>query len=311
MLCDRTLSYIKYHEEHVTKNELEAYVKAVRSCGADYIELCTSAAKMLDADDYSENFILNVRTVYDLGFCAVMRFAYVTIPFAHADWAEKVPDDQPVIIEAAVDEYSALAVLLYLRRFKFMRRVALVRLTGITGDSIDTLIKWCKTNYFTPVDICPLNTMLTGASDAVTATEAGASMVTLSFGRGYYYTSMEQYLINIHIHRRATIKADIIKAICVASLLFTDIFGMLPAGLASIVDGSSDALTAVFDVESGVMYRPFRAVTNKKPEKYEGIVERRIKSIGLEREIEDAIIDMLKKVDFSFYKEITKRNIID
>lgn len=311
MLNDRTLSYIKFSEDHVTKNELEAYVKAVKACGADYIELCAPAAKLLDADDYSEDYILNIRSAYDLGFCAVMRFAYVTIPFAHAEWTEKVPDDQPIIIEAQADEYSALAILLYLRRFRFMKRVAMVRLTGITGDSVDSLVKWCRANYFTPVDICPLNSMLTGASDAVAATEAGASMVTLSFGRGYYYTSMEQYLIDVHIHRRAIIKAEIIKAICVASLLFTDIFGMIPAGLASIIDGTSDTLTAVYDVETGVMYRPYRTLRHQKPERYEGTVERRIKSIGLEREIEDAIMDMLKKVDFSFYKEITKRNIID
>ena len=311
MLNDRTLSYIRFNEDHIKKSELEAYVKAVKMCGADYIEIGTAAAKLLDADDYSEQYILNVRSPYDLGFCAVMRFAYVTIPFAHAEWTEKVPDDQPVIIETPVDEYSAIPILLFLRRFTFMKRVAAVRLTGIMGDSAEALVKWCRKNYFTPVDICPLNTMLTGASDAVTVSEAGAAMLTLSFGRGYYYTSMEQYLIDLHISRRAVIKADIIKAICVASLLFTDIFGMLPAGLAGIIDGTADTMTAVFDVESGVMYRPYRATKRPKAEQHEGTVERRIKSLGLEIEIETAIIDMLKKVDFSFYKEITKRNIID
>ena len=311
MINDRTLSYIRFNEDHIKKSELDAYVKAVKMCGADYIELGTAAAKLIDADDYSEQYILNVRSAYDLGFCAVMRFAYVTIPFSCAEWIEKVPDDQPVIIEAPVDEYSAIPILLYLRRFTFIRRVAAVRLTGIMGDSVEALVKWCRKNYFTPVDICPLNTMLTGASDAVAASEAGVPMLTLSFGRGYYYTSMEQYLIDLHINRRAVIKADVIKAICVASLLFTDIFGMLPAGLAGIIDGTADTMTAVFDVESGVMYRPYRALKRQKAEPHEGTVERRIKSLGLELEIETAIIDMLKKVDFSFYKEITKRNIID
>ena len=310
-ITDRTLSYIKYNEEHVTKAELEAYAKAVFSCGTDYLEINAATAKLLDADDYSEKYILNIRSSFDLGFCAVMKFAYVTIPFAFAGWIDKVPDDQPIILEVCADEYSAQAILLYLRRFTFIRRIAAVRLTGIMGDNADALVKWCKANYFTPVDLCPLNTMMTGASDAVIAADAGVSMLTLSFGRGYYYTALEQYLINVNITRRTVIKTEVIKGICVASLLFTDIFGMIPTGLANLADTDTETMTAVFDAESGVMFRPYRVMRRNSYQPRENIVERRIKSIGLEQDIETAILDMLKKVDFKLYKEITKRNIID
>ena len=311
MYNDRTLSYIKFNEEHTRKKDLEAYVKAVKLCGADYIELSSAAARLLDPGDYSEDYILNVKNYFDLGFCSHTRFAYVVIPLCMLKFVNIVPEEQPFIVEVQADEYSAVATLLYLRELDVMRRAAAVRITGIMGDSVEGLVKWCRENYFTPVDLCPLNTMLTGASEAVAAAEAGAAMLTLSFGRGYYFTAMEQFLIDLHITRRAIIKAEVIKAICVASLVFTDIFGILPAGLASIIDGSSDTMTAIFDVESGVMYRPYRASKRPKPEKYEGVVERRVKSLGLEHEIETAIIDMLKKVDIGFYKEITKRNIID
>ena len=43
----------------------------------------------------------------------------------------------------------------------------------------------------------------------------------------------------------------------------------------------------------------------------ENIIEKQIRTIGLEREIEDAIIDMLKKTNYSFYQNIIKRNFID
>ncbi len=310
-ITDRTLSYIKYNEEHVTKAELEAYTKAVFACGTDYIEMNAATAKLLDAEDYSEKYILNVRSSFDLGFCAVMKFAYVTIPFAFAGWIEKVPDDQPVILEVNADEYSAQAILLYLRRFTFIRRIAAVRLTGVMGDGVESLIRWCRNNYFTPVDICPLNTMMTGSADAVTAADAGASMLTLSFGRGYFYTALEQYLINVNITRRTVIKTDVVKGICVASLLFTDIFGMLPTGLANLADTDREVMTAVYDTETGVMFRPYRVMKHSRYEPRENIVEKRIKSIGLERDIESAILEMLRKVDFKLYKEITKRNIID
>ena|GEM_PF-2027477 len=310
-ITDRTLSYIKYNSGHVTKQELEAYTKAVFACGADYIELNADTAKLLDAEDYSERFILNVRGTYDIGYCSANRFAYVTIPFAFAHWIDRVPEEQPVILEVNADEYSAQAILMYLRRFSFITRIAAVRLTGVMSDGVEALVKWCSKNYFTPVDICPLNTMMTGSADAVSAADAGASMITLSFGRGYYYTSMEQYLINVNITRRTVIKNDVVKGICAASLLFTDIFGMLPTGLASLIDTDNSVMTAVYDIESGVMFRPYRVLKNRRPQPTENTIERRIKSIGLEHDIETAILDMFKKVNFDLYKEITKRNIID
>lgn len=311
-VTDRTLSYMKYDAEHTTSGALRAYANAVFGCGADYMEISSQTAAIMALDDYSDKYMLSITSSYDCGFCTSNPFAYAVVPFAKAELIDFLPPEQPIIIEINADEYSAPAIILYLHSFSFIRRVSAIRITGLFGDSIDTLVKWCRANLFLPVDICPLNTMMTGASDAMIAQSAGVPMLTLSFGRGYYFTALEQYIISLHIMRRTVLHKDIIKSICIASFIFTELFSVIPAGLARMLDTDGEVSASVCDIESGVLYRPYRAVQQspRKP-RGESVIDRKIKSIGLEHEIETAIIDMLKKVNFSFYKEITKRNMID
>lgn len=314
VITDNTLSYMKYNKDHVSGDTLALYAKSIFSCGADYIEINTETAMHMALDDYSEKYILRAETAFDLGYCMGVRFAYVCVPLKLAARIERLPEDQQVILEINADEYSAQAMLLYIRRYTFFRRVSAVRITGMidgSGDNTEKLLKWCRNNIFVPIDICPLNTMLTGVSDAVNAYTAGAAMITLSFGRNYYYTSLEQYIISLHITRRTIMRDDVIRAICVASFIFAEIFSAIPTGLANIIDIDSELSTSVYDIESGVMYRPYRSKPRPRITKPEDAVDRKIRSIGLEHDIETAIIDTLKKVNFSFYKDISKRNPID
>lgn len=313
-ITDRTLSYLRYDAERISAERLANYAKTVLSCGADYIEISSETAINMELDDYSDRYILHISNTYDIGFCTTKKFAYVVLPLCMAGHIDKIPADQPVILEAYADEYSAHAILLYLHRFTFIRRLSAIRLTGVFGDTDDSLaglVAWSRANLFLPLDICPLNTMMTGVSDAITARNAGAAMITLSFGRGYYYTSLEQYIIDLHIFRRMPMGNDTIKGICAASFVFADIFCTIPTGLARILDTDSEVSAAIIDIENGRMFRPYRVGRPLSPMPRESAIDRKIKSIGLEQDIESAIIDMLKKVNFSFYKEITKRNIID
>ena len=184
VITDRTLAYLKYDTDRTTGTQLNSYAKAVFACGADYIELTSDAAKKMKLDDYSDKYILRVRSVFDCGYCSMVPFAYAVISLSQIYLADHLPDEQPVILEVNADEYSAQAIILHMHRFTFIRRIAAIRITGLFGDSMEALVKWCRKNLFLPIDICPLNTMMSGASDAVTALNAGANMITLSFGRG-------------------------------------------------------------------------------------------------------------------------------
>ena len=311
-ITDKTLSYFPFGST-VTKQELITYIKSVQICGADYIEISRETAAVLKGVDFSQKYILRVRELSDIPFARANKFAYVCAPLYYAGYLKGLPADQQIILEVCTDLYSAQAMLLYVKHLGIYQRTSMIRLTGVFCDYYDDmeeLIRWYHANFFPPLDLCPVNTMLTGVSDAVKAYMCGADMLTLSFGRGHYFTSLEQFIISIHITKKRTMHSDIIKGICAASLMFSGIFGAIPAGLAQILDTDSESSSAVFDIEKGIMYKPAAPEQKRPAKKYDGILERKIKSIGLEREIEDAIIDMLKKVNFSFYKDITKRNFV-
>ena len=95
-----------------------------------------------------------------------------------------------------------------------------------------------------------------------------------------------------------------------ASFVFTDIFSAIPSGLARMLESDGGISAPIYDTTTGTMYRPYRASAEHIRTR-ESALDRKVRSIGLEREIENAILDMIRKVNFSFYKEITKRNIID
>ena len=191
-----TLSYFRYSPQ-ITAEEILAYTKAIFACGTDYIEIDRETAMLLNGTDLSEKYIFRVKNISDIGYCKDKSFAYVTVPVFMAGYASVLAPEQQIIVEVCADEYSAQAMLLYIRHFSFLSKVSMIRLTGVfcdNGENMEALIKWYHSNFFVPIDICPLNTMMTGVSDAIRAYSAGADMITLSFGRGYYYSALEQYL---------------------------------------------------------------------------------------------------------------------
>lgn len=312
-IIDKTLSYFPYGSS-VGADAIKAYADSLFSCGVNYVEIDRKTANIMAGEDLSEKYILNIKNFSDLGWSDGKNYAYLSLPLRMAPYLRLINPMQQVILEVHADEYSAHAMLLYIKENVDLSRVAMIRLIGVFGDtdsSIADLINRHHKDSYIPLDICPLNTMMTGVSDAVAAYAAGADAVTLSFGRGYYYAALEQFIISVHILKKSIMHSDIIKGICGASLIFTKIFNAIPTGIERLLDTDSDITGTVHDIETGISFKPFKASRKAVPTPRESLIESKIKSIGLEREIEGAILEMIKKVNFSFYKDITKRHPID
>ena len=310
-ITDKTLAYARYNPSHVPDQALKAYSESVLGCGADYIEVNVGTAGRLADTDFSENYILELQQPSDLAFCEEHRFAYVVLPFFLVGMIDRIPEDQPVILEKSADEYSAHAVIMFLHRFTFIRRISAIRLTGIFGESTADLVKWCRTKLYMPIDLCPLNTTMSGTMSAIDAADAGASMITLSFGKGYYYTALEEYLIGYNTTRRIMLDNKVIKAVCTASFLYTEIFGVIPAGLARMIDAETNITAPVYDAESGMLFKPYRVLGGIRRAEKDDTVTRKIKSLGLELELENAVIEAIKKVDLNLYNVIKKGHEIE
>ncbi len=312
-LIDRTLSYMNINQKFADKEALLNYINGVFSCGADYVEINSGLLELLDGEDLSEKYILQICSVKDIKLCVDHKFAYVSIPADLSVFFDKLSVFQNIIAEVQSDKYSIISELLDHKEHDHFRNVSMIRLTGLlSSDEADmkALLGWCRFNFHQPVDICPLNTMLSGSSDALDAFNCGADAVSLSFGRNHYYTSFEDFLINRQIMRRSVMTPEAIAALCNASLAFMKLFCTIPSGMERLAIKDGPTPSPVYDIEKGVAFRPFKPGKRKLPDN-ENIIERQIRTIGLEREIEDAIIDMLKKTNYSFYQNIIKRNFID
>ncbi len=313
VLTDRTLSYMNINQKFADKEALLNYINGVFSCGADYVEINSGLLELLDGEDLSEKYILQICSVKDIKLCVDHKFAYVSIPADLSVFFDKLSVFQNIIAEVQSDKYSIISELLDHKEHDHFRNVSMIRLTGLlSSDEADmkALLGWCRFNFHQPIDICPLNTMLSGSSDALDAFNCDADAVSLSFGRNHYYTSFEDFLINRQIMRRSVMTPESIAALCNASLAFMKLFCTIPSGMERLAIKDGPTPSPVYDIEKGLAFRPFKPGRRKLPDN-ENTIERQIRTIGLEREIEDAIIDMLKKTNYSFYQNIIKRNFID
>lgn len=312
-IIDRTLSFLPISPEHIEKNSLLKYIENIFKCGADYVEIGSDIVKVLGDIDYSERYIFKIRKTTDMALAVNRRFAYVTIPVQFVTLFSKQKNPQNIIAEIFTNEYAVLSELLRLKNYKHLNSISLIRLTGIvssTQRNIESLLSWYKANFFIPLDICPINSMLTGTGDAIGFLKAGVDSISLSFGRNHFYTALEDFLINMHILKRTPMPPETISAVCSASLEFLKIFGTIPSGMERIAEKDNPSLAPVYNIENGMVFRPFKPSKKANSER-PSVIERQIKTIGLEREIEDAILEMLKKTNYSFYQNIIKRNIID
>jgi len=312
-IIDRTLSFLPINPDRIEKNSLLKYIENIFKCGADYVEIGSDIVQILGDIDYSERYIFKIRKTTDMALAINHDFAYVTIPIQFVSIFSRQQKQQNIIAEIFTNEYAVMSELLRLKDYKHLNSISLIRLTGIissTQAGTESLLRWYRSNFFIPLDVCPINTMLTGTGDAIGFLKAGINSISLSFGRNHFYTALEDFLINMHILKRTPMPPETISAICSASLEFLRIFGTIPSGMERIAEKDNPSLAPVYNIENGMVFRPFRPIKKSDKER-PNVIEQQIKTIGLEREIEDAILEMLKKTNYSFYQNIIKRNIID
>ena len=112
VLTDRTLSYMNINQKFADKEALLNYINGVFSCGADYVEINSGLLELLDGEDLSEKYILQICSVKDIKLCVDHKFAYVSIPADLSVFFDKLSVFQNIIAEVQSDKYSIISELL-------------------------------------------------------------------------------------------------------------------------------------------------------------------------------------------------------
>lgn len=297
-IIDMSLSKTPVCTLYPDKNAGEEYVRLLTESGVDYFEIGTKMLEFLPKDGDLKKFILRVERKEDAALCA--DFGYAAVPLELAKLCTKISKTTRVILEVRADVYSAPAVIMHAMSLRAAKNISMLRIIydaySYNGEEINELIKWYKDKYMVPLDVCPMNFYMTGNITALCAESAGAEAVTLTYGSNIEFTSFESFIIERCLTKGGELPAAVINGISKSSKLFARIFGRLPCGIMDMDILAQRLESPLADIETGNVYRIYRPVGTKKRGASESAIEKKIKSLGYDEELEKYLLELLKKV---------------
>lgn len=284
------------------KNGTIEYIRLLAECGVKYFEIDPSLLTVLEDEDLSKKYIFRVNSWENATICRKKRFAYVVIPWKLRRLCGAIAKQNRVILEINIDHYNAPAMIMCALSSKYTKSISMLRVNNYsyspTGEEIDALLKWYKRRYMLPIDICPMNYYMTGNVCAMAAEKNGADAITLTYGRNVETTALENFLVEKFASRARDIPFEIITSMSRAIKYYFGIFLKMPYGFNNIEELSNRVECPLADISSGQMYRIYR-VRRKRVQPKENVIEKKVKSLGYDEQMEDLIIQLLDKVKIS------------
>lgn len=277
---------------------LSTYVESLTACGVNYFEIDSDAVPFIDEDDLSKRFILRILSLSDLDLCRKIKFAYISMPIELSCFFEEISAHNRIIAEINADKYSAPAMLLYASSEKFAPYISMIRLisdsVSSSGKSMTELVRWFRGRSMIPLDVCALNSQMTGFICAAAAVKAEADAITLAYGCDYYYSSLEDFCINSAIMHRTFMPNEILTGICKASGAFLELFEKAPCGIEKMGELEKRIEAPVFDIARGTLYYPYRIAKRGENQPTEA-VKKKVRNLGYDEQMEEYILELLRR----------------
>lgn len=297
-IIDMSLSKTFVSRFFSDKKAVEEYVYLLNKSGVDYFEVKTNMLAFLPKENNSGKFIFRVEKKEDAALCG--DFAYAVVPLENVKLCSKIAKSTRVILEIRADAYSAPAMIMYAMSLRAAKHISMLRIIydaySYSGSEIRELIKWYKEEYMVPIDVCPLNFYMTGNIAALSAESAGAEAITLTYGSNHEFTSFESFVTERSLTRGGELTSAVIGGLSESAKYFGRIFGKCPCGIDNMDLLARRLDSPLAEIETGRMYRIYRVRNEKKHETSESAVEKKIKSLGYDEEIEEYLLELLKKV---------------
>lgn len=196
------------------------YVISLFKCGVDYIEIDGRFADLTKTIDTSRHFIFNVQFPTDVSYINEKAFSYAVLPLNLLFIAPAIKNTR-IIVELNTDNIPIESLIERLYDNYALRYASMLRITGSFTDNIDKLKNFIvefRHKFAIPLDICPLDTNLDGLDAAFCAYMNRADALTLSFGESSCYTSLEKFLIYLHVYYGKIVSDEYVKGLCAAAL---------------------------------------------------------------------------------------------
>lgn len=310
-IIDNSLCNIDFSNKANSKNVRE-YIVSLFDSSVDYIEIDSSSLRFLSNVRTEENFIFRIESIGDFLTLKEKDFAYIVLPLNMLPIAQKL-HRRNIIIEIQAGDYPLEKLYGDIDLIQNSGCISAVRIVKdfYSDDNLELchFIENFHEKYTLSLDICPLNTTLSGLNAAFDAYEAKSNMLTLSFGSAYVYTPLEAfiaYMIRSYDH---LLSYTFIPYLYLTAVIYNIIADSFNYGLKNLNDiiKDCDKLPENIDIDSIYEKRPDIKKRFDDQNKYNTAQNLFFKASDLEKELCDTLSDIIDETCPEFYKRLPKK----
>lgn len=189
-----------------TEQNIHEYVVSLFESGIDIAEIDYKTYHYFKNINTSKRFIMRIDNPGDLLYIKIKKFSYIVLPYYLLEIAEKL-DGIRLIIEINAEKDNIDEILEKCRNIAKADITAAIRIMknfDTENNELSDLMDRYYTEFSIPLDICPLNTGLTGLDSSYQAFAKGVNMLTLGFSASCIFTPYELFVMyfpdNYNIH---------------------------------------------------------------------------------------------------------------
>ena len=310
-IIDNSLCNIDFSKNANSKNVRE-YIVSLFDSDVDYIEIDSSSLKFLSNVRTDNNFIFRIESIGDFLTLKEKDFAYIVLPLNMLPIAQKLHKSN-IMIEIHAGDYPLEKLYKDIDLIQLSGCVSAVRIVkDFYSDNefeLYDFIEEFHEKYTLSLDICPLNTTLSGINAAFDAYDAKSNMLTLSFGSAYVYTPLEAFIAYMLRYFDHMLSYTLIPHLYLTAVIYNIIADSFNYGLKNLNDiiKDCDKLTENIDIDSVYEKRPDVNKVYDNQSKYNTVQNHFFKAADFEKELCDTLSDIIDDASPEFYNRLFKK----
>lgn len=206
-IVDNSLCNIDFSRK-ATENTVQQYIISLFESAVDLVEIDYKSVEFLQDINTSKRFIFRAECISDLKIAENKEFAYVIIPYnmisavkmnntlnTSSDYKNK---NVRYIVEIDGENRTntnLLSICQMINNLRYISGIRLVKNFSNDNEDLTNFIDEFYAKFNMILDICPLNSNLTGLDAAYKAFSKNVNMITLSYSSNYFYTPYELFVM--------------------------------------------------------------------------------------------------------------------
>lgn len=267
IVTDNSLCNIDFSKK-VTEQNIHEYIVSLFESGIDLAEIDYRSYKYLKDISTSNRFVFRVDAPADLAYIRNKEFYYTVVPYELLHVAVSFQKAK-YLVEIDGEAYNTDGLIKICRRISntdFEGAVRIVKNFDSNTNELSEFIERYYDEFTLPLDICPLNSRLTGLDAAYKAFEKGVNMITMGFSASCFYTPYELFVMYFPDCFKIHPQAVLIPFLLVCAARYNFITDDANKGLYNIVNVLDTYKKPTVNIDSIFDQKPFVKRLGRKTE---------------------------------------------